>query len=380
MKKVAILGSTGSIGINTLKVIEKFRDKFKVVGLSAKENITELEKQIEEFSPSYVSIMDDEKYYSLKSRLGSEVQVYNGIEGIIKIVKSDDVDIVVSAIVGSAGMLPTLEAVKSGKTVALANKESLVMAGELIMQEAKNNNATIIPIDSEHNAIFQCIGSHKKEEIKKIILTASGGPFLHRANIKNVTVQEALQHPTWSMGKKITIDSATLMNKGFEVIEAFFLFGIPLSNIEVVIHPQSVVHSFVEYIDGSVMAKLGVPDMRIPIQYAINYPQRMNGGMPKLDLTEISKLTFSKPDFERFPCLKYAYEALEKGGTMPAVLNSTNEIAVKNFLNGRIKFHEIPEIIKQVMEKHTIKNANVLENIFEADMWAKDTTNKLLSR
>lgn len=378
MKRVAILGSTGSIGINTLKVLENFKDRFKIVGLSAKENILELEKQIEKFSPEYVAIADDEKYESLKSKFETKVKLYKGVDGIIKIATSSDVDIVVSAIVGSAGMLPTLSAVKSGKIVALANKESLVMSGEIIMREAKKNNAKIIPVDSEHSALFQCMYGHKKEEIKRIILTASGGPFWNRANLKNVTVEEALQHPTWSMGKKITIDSATLMNKGFEVIEAHFLFGILPDKIDVVIHQQSIVHAFVEYIDGAILAYMGAADMRLPIQYALNFPERMNGNLPKLDLTDISKLTFSSPDYEKFPCLKYAYEALAKGGTMPTVLTSTNEVAVKNFLLGKIGFLDIHQVIKKVMDKHIIKDANSLDNILEADEWARKITNEVI--
>lgn len=252
------------------------------------------------------------------------------------------------------------------------------MSGEIIMKEAKNNKTKIIPVDSEHSAIFQCMNVYKNREVKKIILTASGGPFLHTANLKNVTVEEALRHPTWSMGKKITIDSATLMNKGFEVIEAYFLFDMPVDKIDVVIHPQSVVHSFVEYVDGSLIAKLGVPDMRFPIQYALNCPERVNGGLPGLELSEISKLTFLKPDFERFPCLKYAYDSLKIGGTMPAVLNSANEIAVKNFLIGKIGFLDIPEIIKKVMDIHAVKDANTLDNVLSADTWARTTAQLII--
>lgn len=331
MKKIIILGSTGSIGESTLDVIRRNPGRFKVCGLSTKGNVELLHKQVEEFKPEKVSI---------------------GGEGLLELVRMD-ADLVVSAMVGAVGLRPTLEAIRSGKDIALANKEVLIMAGEIIMTEAKKAGVNIIPIDSEHSAIMQCLWKRDPSEIKRLILTASGGPFYNRTDLTDITPEMALQHPTWKMGRKVTIDSATLMNKGLEVIEASFLFGIPIDKIEVVIHPESIVHAMVEFIDGSVVALMHMPDMRIPIQYALSWPERWDGGYGVLDLTKIGTLTFTKPDLERFPALELAYKAARVGGSMPAALSVADEICVERFLKGEISFSDIVPAIKEVMEKVT---------------------------
>lgn len=372
-KQISILGSTGSIGINTLDVIEKFHERFKVYGLSANKNIDLLEKQILKFSPQIVAVMDKEKACILKKKLKNHpVEIYSGQQGLIKVSTASKIDLVVSAIVGSAGLIPTLEAIKNGKTIALANKETLVMAGEIIIRLAKENNVNLMPIDSEHNAIFQCLEGKATSKVSRIILTASGGPFLDRKDLEDITPQQALLHPRWRMGNKISVDSATLMNKGLEIIEAHYLFGLSQERISVIIHPQSIIHSLVEFIDGSVIAQMSEPDMKLPISYAIAYPERLPNILPSLDLASITKLTFQEPDFERFPCLKYGYEAIEKGGTLPAVLNGANEAAVEEFLKGRIKFLDIPRIIRVVMDKHQIIASPDLNQILEADKWARE--------
>src|SRR3989344_1735128 len=352
MKKLSILGSTGSIGTQTLEIVKNNPSEFRVAGLTTNNNIELLKKQIQEFKPIAVAVMDEEKADFLKGDIN--INVYSGIGGIIKIAKLNEVDTVVNSLVGSIGVKPTIEAIKNKKNIALANKETLVTAGSIVMQEIEKNNVDLMPIDSEHSAIFQCLNSNNfnkiinnkeiKNEVNKIIITCSGGAFknLTKKQLGNVTAKDALKHPTWNMGNKITIDSATLMNKGFEVIEAHWLYNFPFKKIDVVMHPQSIIHSLVEFKDNSVIAQLGNPDMKIPIQYALSYPKRFSSNSKKLNLAEIKNLSFSEPNFELFPCLKYACDAGIKGGTLPAVLNAANEIAVYAFLEDKIKFLDIP--------------------------------------
>ena len=357
-KKIAILGSTGSIGVNTLDIVRKNKNRFKVLGLTAGGNVNLLEKQVREFKPKYAALFDEEKAGLLKKRVGRlKVEIFSGIDGLIKVASIPNTEMVVSAIVGAAGLFPTFAALRCGKDIALANKEALVIAGELFVKLTREKKVRVIPVDSEHSAIFQCINGATNRKIKKIILTASGGPFLNHLpeELKRVTAHEALNHPNWKMGPKITIDSATLMNKGLEVIEAYWLFGINEEKIDVVIHPESIIHSMVEFIDTSVIAQMGLPDMRIPINYALNYPVRISTNLPSLNLTKEKPLRFLEPDYRRFPCLKYAFHALQSGHTMPAVLNAANEIAVQAFLDGSISFTGIPEIIRIAMGKHQPK-------------------------
>ena len=381
MKHLAILGSTGSIGVNTLDIVRQYPERFKVISLSAGVNTQLLEQQILQFRPKVVSVLSKELSEALQRDLShTSVEIVHGVEGLIQVATHPEVDQVVSAIVGAVGLIPTLSAIKTGKAIALANKESLVMAGKIVMEEAKRNNAQIFPVDSEHSAIFQALLGHQKEDVRRLILTASGGPFLHFpiARLQEVTVKEALNHPHWEMGKKITIDSASLMNKGLEVIEAHWLFNIPVEKIGVQIHPQSVVHSMVEYIDGSIVAQMGIADMRIPIAYALSFPQRLSLKLPPLDLSQTGALTFSSPDPERFPCLKLAYRSIEIGETMPAILNAANEIAVNAFLEGTIKFTEIPLLLQRVMEEHEVKSARTIEDILKADHWAREKAKAIL--
>jgi 1-deoxy-D-xylulose-5-phosphate reductoisomerase len=381
MKRLSILGSTGSIGVNTLHIVNQFPERFKVAGLSAGANVQLLKQQILRFRPQVVSVLNKELSEALRRELTNiPVEILHGVEGLIRVATHPEVDQVVSAIVGAVGLIPTLSAIKSGKTVALANKESLVMAGKIVMEEAKRNHVRILPVDSEHSAIFQALLGHQKEDVHRLILTASGGPFLNfpHARLHDVTVKEALHHPRWEMGKKITIDSASLMNKGLEVIEAHWLFGVPVEKVVVLIHPQSVVHSMVEYIDGSIIAQMGITDMRIPISYTLSFPKRLNLNLPPLDLPKSEGLTFSVPDPERFPCLKLAYQSIEIGETMPAILNATNEVAVGAFLEGSIKFTSIPSLLKRVMEEHDVKPVHTIEDILKADHWAREKAKALL--
>jgi 1-deoxy-D-xylulose-5-phosphate reductoisomerase len=381
MKRLSILGSTGSIGVNTLHIVNQFPERFKVAGLSAGANVQLLKQQILRFRPQVVSVLNKELSEALRRELTNiPVEILHGVEGLIRVATHPEVDQVVSAIVGAVGLIPTLSAIKSGKTVALANKESLVMAGKIVMEEAKRNHVRILPVDSEHSAIFQALLGHQKEDVHRLILTASGGPFLNfpHARLHDVTVKEALNHPRWEMGKKITIDSASLMNKGLEVIEAHWLFGVPVEKVVVLIHPQSVVHSMVEYIDGSIIAQMGITDMRIPISYTLSFPERLNLNLPPLDLPKSEGLTFSVPDPERFPCLKLAYQSIEIGETMPAILNATNEVAVGAFLEGSIKFTSIPSLLKRVMEEHDVKPVHTIEDILKADHWAREKAKALL--
>ena len=382
-KKIAILGSTGSIGVNTLDIVRNSKNRFKVSGLAAGGNIALLEKQIREFKPKYAALFDEKKTSLLKKRLGRlKVEIFSGIEGLIKVASIPDTKMVVSAIVGAAGLIPTFAALKCGKDIALANKETLVIAGELFMKHSRKKRVRIIPVDSEHSAIFQCINGTTNRKIKKIILTASGGPFLTypAKQFEKITTRKALNHPNWNMGPKITIDSATLMNKGLEVIEAHWLFGINENRIDVVIHPESIVHSMVEFIDTSIIAQMGLPDMRVPINYALNYPERVSTNLPTLNLTKTKTLTFSEPDYKKFPCLEYAFHALRIGRTMPAVLNAANEVAVQAFLSGSISFTGIPKIIKKLMRKHQPKKVRKISDIMQADLWARAEAKKLCER
>lgn len=385
MKSIVILGSTGSVGRNALDVIAQFPALFKVQGLAAGKNIGLLKRQIVQFEPTLVAVSDPASCSSLKKELsecGINIDVLCGSDGVNTVAAMREADTVISAIVGSSGLLPTLAAVRSGKHVALANKETLVMAGDIINAEVKKSGARILPVDSEHSALFQCMNGCSKDSIKRLILTASGGPFFGRSaeDLTNITPSDALRHPKWQMGRKISIDSATLMNKGLEVIEARALFDIPLDKIDVLIHPQSIVHSIVEFADGSCMAQLSNPDMKGPIAYALSYPERLSGVMEPLAWEKLSGLTFHQPDTSVFDCLPLAYAAAESGGTMPAVLNAANEVLVYAFLDGLIGFTDIPAIIKKVMNAHTVKNAQRLDTVLEADRWARIKATEVLEK
>ncbi len=368
LKVISILGSTGSIGTQTIDIVLKQGD-IRVLGLTANKNIDLLEQQIHQVHPEVVAVMDEEKAKELKDRMGSKVKVLSGMDGLIEVATLDKVEMVVTAVVGMIGIKPTVAAIKASKDIALANKETLVTAGHLIMELMKQYGVKIYPVDSEHSAIFQCLKGENKKEVHKIILTASGGPFRGRTTkqLQDITVADALNHPNWSMGQKITIDSATMMNKGLEVIEAKWLFDVKPSQIEVVVHPQSIIHSMVEYKDGSVMAQLDVPDMRTPIQYALNHPHRLANEVPKLDLTKVAQLTFEEPDMDTFRGLKLAYEALEKGGSILTVLNAANELAVDKFLKQQIGFLEIYDVITYAMEGHKNIQHPTLQQIFDAE-------------
>jgi len=381
MKRLAILGSTGSIGVNTLDIVRQFPERFEVISLSAGLNTKLLKQQILEFRPKLVSVLNKELASSLRREIHDiPIEILYGIEGLIQVATHPDVDQVVSAIVGAVGLIPTLSAIKTGKAIALANKESLVMAGKIMMEEAKKNDAQILPVDSEHSAIFQALLGHQSQDVHRLILTASGGPFLNFpiSRLSEVTVKEALNHPHWEMGKKITIDSASLMNKGLEVIEAHWLFNIPVEKIVVQIHPQSVIHSMVEYIDGSIIGLMGINDMRIPISYALSFPQRLNLNLPPLDLSQVGALTFLSPDPERFPCLRLAYQSIEIGETMPTILNAANEVSVNAFLEGAIKFTGVPILLQKVMAEHEVKTVRTIEDILRADQWARERSRSII--
>jgi 1-deoxy-D-xylulose-5-phosphate reductoisomerase len=382
MKRLALLGSTGSIGVSACEVIAAHPERFTVDALAAGENVALLREQIARFRPSVAALRDEAKARQLRSMLSpaERTEVLFGPEGYRVCATLAGVDMVLSAMVGAAGLLPTLAAITAGKDIALANKEVLVMAGELVMAEARERNVKIMPVDSEHSAIFQCLAGHRSEDVRRIILTASGGPFLRLPgeDLAVVTPQQALQHPRWHMGPKITIDSATLMNKGFEVIEAAWLFGVESAHVAVLIHPQSIVHSLVEFLDGSVMAQLGMPDMRVPIGYALAYPERLTGPAAFLDLVAAGALQFEAPDFVHFPCLRMAYEAARSGGTVPAALNGANEIAVAAFLREEIRFAAIPMVIAEVLAAHGRTDAPALEDIMETDRWARHKAHQLI--
>jgi 1-deoxy-D-xylulose-5-phosphate reductoisomerase len=375
MKRLAILGSTGSIGTTTLALVEKFPEHFQAVTLAAGKNLGRLREQVIKFQPELVSLTNEESARELRAQLPHfRGEIMWGAEGLTAAATHPAAEMVVSALVGAAGLPPTLAAIQAGKDIALANKEALVVSGELMTREAKKRGVHILPVDSEHNAIFQALHGHKRESVKRIILTASGGPFLHRpfSELADATPQEALRHPTWKMGNKITIDSATLMNKGLEVIEARWLFDLPAEKVAVIIHPQSIVHSMVEYIDGSVLAQLGLPDMTIPISYILAYPDRLPLiHLPSLDLAAAAQLTFFDPDLGKFPCLSLAYQALAKGGTSPVVLNAANEVAVESFLAGQMRFTDIAVLNEKVLAAHNTQPVESLEGLLEADRWAR---------
>jgi len=400
MKNLGILGSTGSIGEQTLEVVRKNPGDYRVSALAVMGNISRLKEQIQEFQPKLVAVFDPDRGKLLKEEIIKlkargprtktpednpnyplfRVKVLVGLEGLVAIATSGEVDLLVNSVVGSAGLVPTVKAIDAGKNIALANKETLVVAGELVMQKAREKGIQITPIDSEHSAVFQCLQGEKKESLEKIILTASGGPFRtwKKEEIEKATYRQALKHPNWAMGRKISIDSATMMNKGLEVIEARWLFDVPQEKIETLVHPESIIHSMVEYVDSSVIAELGVPDMKVPIQYALSYPERIKGDYEKLSLSKIRNLSFEEPDTRRFPCLKLAYEALEAGGTMPAVLNGANEVLVEAYLQEKITFYDIPKYIKMAMEAHTPFEYTTLEEILEVDRWVRDYVSNTL--
>ena len=373
MRKISILGSTGSIGTQTLEVVENL-EEIQVSAISGNHNIDLLEKQARAFRPELVAVMEEKNAERLKGRLAdTNIRVVSGMDGLVEAATYDGVDTVVTSVVGNVGLKPTFEAIRAGKNIALANKETLVSAGQLVMDLAKKHNSRIYPVDSEHSAIFQSLQGNAGNRIERILLTASGGPFRgkKREELLHVTAADALAHPNWSMGRKITIDSATLMNKGLEVMEAKWLFGVEVDKIEVLVHPQSIVHSAVEYEDGAIIAQMGEPDMRVPIQYALTYPKRVKSPFPRIDFAKRSSLTFEKPDMDTFKCLSLAYRALKTGGTLPAVLNGANEVAVARFLEGGISFLEIPELIERTMDAYTVKYEYTLEDLLEADAWAK---------
>lgn len=379
MKTISVLGSTGSIGTNTLRVTSSFPKEFRIVGLTGGKNVPLLADQIEEVRPEIASSSDAHTSSALQSLLKqrgypmAKTRFVHGMEGHIEVSCHPKAEMVLSAISGAAGLMPTYRALDLGKSIALANKETMVVAGELIMRKSLERNAEIVPVDSEHNAIHQCLRGGRRTEVARLILTASGGPFRETPieKMASVTLDEALNHPTWRMGRKITIDSATLMNKGLEVIEASRLFGVTADEIRVVIHPQSVIHSMVEFADGSILAQLGLTDMRIAIQYALTYPERWDTPLPALDVCKIPKLEFFEPNRDKFPCLGLAYRALRTGGTAPAVLNAANEVAVEAFLGNGIAYQEIPQIIESVLDAHTPREATDLQTVLDADKWAR---------
>lgn len=378
---ISILGSTGSIGVQALEVADAIPD-IRVLGLSAHSNIDLLELQIRKFKPVAAAVMLEEAALTLKRRLqGERVEILSGMEGIEAVASLGETECVINSLVGIAGLRPTLAAIKAGKDIALANKETLVAGGELIMNRIKKAGVALRPVDSEHSAIFQCLRGNEKNRIQKIHLTASGGPFKNKTlkELETVTLAEALKHPNWMMGKKITIDSATMMNKGLEVIEAKWLFDVELSQISVLVHPQSIIHSMVEYEDGSVIAQLGCPDMRLPIQYALTCPERVSGSTLAPDFSVYNKLTFEQPDTDRFPCLRLACDAIKIGGTLPALLNGANEAAVDLFLNGSLGFMDIPRLIEKAMAAYTVQYRYSLEDIIEADRWAREFITRLRS-
>ena len=384
MKRISILGSTGSIGKQTLDVVRQHKDKFEVVAISANSSVDLLLEQIKEFKPKYVAVYDELSAIKLKSMIPSDIniEVLSGMEGLKAISSLPEIDVLLTAIVGMIGLVPTLEAIRNGKDIALANKETLVCAGNLVMNEAKKYGVSILPVDSEHSAIFQCLNGEKNKEIEKIILTASGGPFRgkKKEDLLNVTKNQALKHPNWSMGRKISIDSSTLMNKGLEVIEAKWLFDVEHNQIDVVVHPQSIIHSMVQFIDSSVIAQLGCPDMRLPIQYALSYSDRIECDFERLNLAKIATLTFEEPDMDTFPCLKLAYDTLKMGGTYSAVLNSANEVLVNEFLEDKIGFYDIPYYIEKTLEAHNSISEPTVEDILEIDRWTREFVIKSISK
>ncbi|MFC4775358.1 1-deoxy-D-xylulose-5-phosphate reductoisomerase [Paenibacillus sp. GCM10023252] len=373
MIRIAILGSTGSIGTQTLDIIAHSPDQFEVVALSAGSNVNLLVQQALQFKPSLVCVAHAELAHEARGRLPSHIKVVYGEEGLIEVASEGDADLVVTAIMGSRGLAATLAAIDAGKTIGLANKETLVTAGHLVMERARQKGVAILPIDSEHSAIYQCLNGENSREVNKITLTASGGSFRDktRAELEGVTVEQALSHPNWSMGAKITIDSATMVNKGLEVIEARWLFGVGYDQIDVLIHPESIIHSFVEYVDYSIIAQMGMPDMRVPIQYALTYPSRKPTPTKRLDLAAIGSLNFRQMDYERFPCLRLAFDCGRAGQSAPTVFNAVNEVAVARFLAGEINFLDIERLLATVLDKHQVTEVNSLEAIADIDAWAR---------
>jgi len=382
MKKVILLGSSGSIGESTCKVARALPEKMKLVGLGVAKSTDRMLEQAKEFGVKALAVSDPQAAEKVKSRLPQGTQFYPGPEGLARMVEETEADMVLVAIVGTAGLAPALAALRSGKDLAVASKEILVLAGSAVMAEAKKRKKQVLPVDSEHNAIFQCLVGANEKEVRKVILTASGGPFRQSSAqaMEKVTLAQALKHPTWSMGQKITIDSATMFNKGLEMIEAHWLFGLPMRQVDVVVHPQSIVHSLVEFIDGSVLAQLSVTDMCFPIQYAVTYPERMPSGLPPLDLAKLGTLSFEQPDEKRFPALRLAREAGEQGGTLPGVLNAANEVAVEAFLVERISFPRIWGMVEEVMKKHRTEKEPSLEAIIDADRWARGEAKSRLEK
>ncbi len=378
---LAILGATGSIGCSTLDIVDAFPDRFRVISLTGGRNLKRLAEQVRRYRPRLVAVVGQEDAERLRADLGAGgPEITFGEEGMVRCATAEGADLVVSAIVGSAGLVPTLRAIEAGKDVALANKETLVAAGPVVMRAVRENGVRLYPVDSEHSAIFQALQGQQGNIVRRIILTASGGPFRDwpLEKLRQVTCEQALDHPNWSMGPKITIDSATMMNKGLEVIEARWLFGLEAERIAVHIHPQSIVHSMVEYLDGSVIAQMGIPDMKAPIAYALAYPERLELPMPPLDLCRLGQLTFQQPDPERFACLALAYRALELGGTAPAVLNAANEVAVAAFLRGEIGFLDIPELIRQALDRHEVGRLATVDDALAADRWGRREVRKLM--
>lgn len=374
MKTIAILGSTGSIGRNTLEVVRQHPDRFRVISLAAGSNVDEMVRQVETFQPQLISMATEEAAQAVRERVSYPVEVTAGEAGLLEAATHPDASDVMSALVGSQGLPPTLAAIRSNKKIHLANKETLVMGGEIVMSEAKRHHVPILPVDSEHSAIFQCMNGERKGDIRRLIVTASGGAFRDwsREELVHATRDQALTHPNWSMGPKVTIDSATLMNKGLEVIEARWLFDLPYDKIDVLIHPESIIHSMVEYEDGAIMAQLGTPDMKGPIQYALSHPERWPLESKRLDLATIGKLHFREADMKRYPCLRMAYEAGRAGGTVPTVFNAANEVAVERFLNGEISFLAIESLIEDVLSRHTPQSNPDLEELFAVDRWARE--------
>ncbi len=382
IKKLSIIGSTGSLGTQALEVVRRYPDKFQVVALAAGRNAHLLTEQAREFKPQLVSIYDESQLPILKEGLdGTGISVVGGVSGLRHAAAHPDAELLVNMVVGAVGLLPTLDAIEAGKDVALANKETLVAGGALVTGAAKEKGVNLIPVDSEHSAIFQCLQGSHREDLSKIILTASGGPFRHHTmeELDKVTPQEALRHPNWNMGGKITVDSATLMNKGLEVIEALYLFELDSSQVQVIIHPQSIIHSMVEFVDGATIAQMGLPSMLVPIQYALTYPHRMDSGVPGADFLSMGSLTFEEPDTSRFPALDLARHAHGTGGCMPAVMNAANEVAVYGFLREEIRFTDIPRIIERVMGEHNSISEPSLDDILSADAWARERASRLLS-
>ncbi len=383
-KKISIIGSTGSIGCSTLDVVRQFPERFEVVALGAGFNVELLSEQIAEFCPRMVCVIDSGKAEELEKLLSGRAtrlpQILYGQEGYCRVAACAEARMLVSAMVGAAGLLPTLAAIEAGKDIALANKETLVAAGEIVTEAVRAANVKLLPVDSEHSAIFQALQGNHRAALGRILLTASGGPFINasREELQTVTPDAALRHPNWSMGAKITIDSATLMNKGLEVIEAHWLFATPVDQICVHVHPESIVHSMVEYVDGSIIAQLGIPDMKIPIAYALSYPERLVTTYPRLDLFQVGRLNFYPPDMEKFPCLGLAFEACKRGATMPAVLNAANETAVHAFLKRAIGFYDIPGVIREVMDCHSACAKPDLQAILKADAWAREQACKVI--